>query len=200
MARISAPDRRAQLVAAAVEVMTEEGVERASTRRIAARAGVSQGIVHYAFEDKDALLAAVIEEVALRIRGALAGASGTSGAPGSVADLLRAFWAHVEQTPDLQLLQYELTTHAVRDPAKRWLARRQYDEYLAIIEASIGGRADGTAALGTDSAASESIRRSARILLAAVDGLILQWIVFRDHDAAAAAIDDLAALVDSLTG
>ncbi len=189
MSRISASERRAQLVAAAVEVMAEDGVERASTRRIATRAGVSQGIVHYAFDDKDALLAAVIAEVAARIRGALSGASGPSEAPGSVTDLLRAFWAHVEETPDLQLLQYELTTHAVRDPAKAWLARRQYEEYLEIIEGAIGG----------DAAAPESKRRAARLLLAAVDGLILQWIVFRDRDAAAAAIEDLAALVDSLT-
>ncbi len=194
MGRIPTAERRAQLVAAAVDVMVEEGVERASTHRIAARAGVSQGIVHYAFEDKDALLAAVIEEVARRIRDALAGASGTSpdgpdARPGSLADNLRAFWAHVEETPNLQLLQYELTTHAVRDQAKAWLARRQYEEYLAIIEAAFG-------ATGHDLEPATR-RRWSRLVLAALDGLILQWIVFRDHEAAAQAIEDLATLVES---
>ena len=190
MSRIPAAERRAQLVAAAIEVMIEDGVERASTHRIAARAGVSQGMVHYAFDDKDALLEAVIEAVARRIRETLAKPSGVPA--GSLSDLLRAFWDHVEGTPDLQLLQYELTTHALRDPEKSWLARRQYDEYLAIIESTFG-------ATGHDLDPATRRRRS-RLVLAALDGLILQWIVFRDHEAASVAIDDLAALVDSLTG
>lgn len=190
MSRIPAAERRVQLVSAAIDVMIEEGVERASTHRIAARAGVSQGIVHYAFDDKDALIEAVIEAVAQRIRETLAEPPGAPA--GSLADLLRAFWNHVEATPDLQLLQYELTTHAVRDPEKSWLARRQYDEYLAIIESAFG-------ATGHDSDPATR-RRQARIVLAALDGLILQWIVFRDHDTASVAIDDLVGLVDLLTG
>lgn len=188
MSHIPAAQRRAQLVSAAIEVMTEEGVERASTHRIAARAGVSQGMVHYAFDDKAALLEAVIEAVAQRIRRTLADASDRTA--GSLSGLLRAFWDHVEATPDLQVLQYELTIHAVRDPEQGWLARRQYDEYLAIIESAFG-------AAGHDLDASAK-RRQSRLVLAALDGLILQWIVFRDHEAASAAIDDLAVLVDSL--
>lgn len=187
MARIPAAERREQLVEAAIDVMVEDGVERASTHRIAARAGVSQGIVHYAFDDKDALLAAVIEEVARRIRDALS-SSAEEGAP--VGDLLRTFWEFVEETPGLQLLQYELATHAVRNPETAWLARRQYEEYLSIIESSMAA-AGGPAAELDDAAR----RRSARLLLATVDGLILQWIVFRDHDAATQALEDLVTLV-----
>lgn len=190
MSRIPAAQRRVQLVSAAIDVMVEDGVERASTHRIAAHAGVSQGIIHYAFDDKDALLEAVIEAVARRIRETLAESSGAPAA--SLAELLRAFWHHVEQTPDLQLLQYELTTHAVRDPEKSWLARRQYDEYLAIIESALG-------ATGHD-LDPETRRRRSRLVLAALDGLILQWIVFRDHDSASSAIEDLIGLVDLITG
>lgn len=182
MARIPATERRAQLVEAAIDVMLADGVDAASTHRVAARAGVSQGIVHYVFEDKDALVAAVIEEVARRVREARSAA----GEEAPVGDLLRAFWEFVEQTPGLQLLQYELTIHAVRDPEKSWLARRQYGEYLDIIESAI-------AAPGLDA---PTRRRRARLLLATIDGLILQWLVFRDQEAATRAVDDLADLTD----
>ena len=51
-----APIRRKQLVSAAISVIHEDGFARATVARIARRAGVSSGIVHHYFADKDDLL------------------------------------------------------------------------------------------------------------------------------------------------
>lgn len=55
--------RRGQLVGCAIEVIADAGLANASTVRIAARAGVSRGVVAYHFRDKDDLVDAVVEEV-----------------------------------------------------------------------------------------------------------------------------------------
>ena len=54
------PIRRKQLVKAAVAVIHDEGFANATVARIARRAGVSSGIVHHYFADKDDLLFATM--------------------------------------------------------------------------------------------------------------------------------------------
>lgn len=51
--------RRAQIVAAATEVVAEVGYARSTLARIAERAGVSKGVISYHFDGKDDLLATV---------------------------------------------------------------------------------------------------------------------------------------------
>lgn len=55
--------RRAQLVAAAIEVIAERGYVNASLSVIAARAGTSKGVLLYHFAGKDDLVSAVVEHV-----------------------------------------------------------------------------------------------------------------------------------------
>ena len=55
--------RRAQIVAAAIEVIVEEGIGQASLARIAGRAGISKGVVSYHFAGKDALMTQVVVSV-----------------------------------------------------------------------------------------------------------------------------------------
>lgn len=55
--RRSAGDRRQELVAAAIESLKRHGHEGLSVRRIAARAGVSIGLINHHFPNKDALVA-----------------------------------------------------------------------------------------------------------------------------------------------
>ncbi|AZG46545.1 TetR family transcriptional regulator [Gordonia insulae] len=55
--------RRRQLVDTAITVINEVGVERATSSRIADRAGVSRGVISYHFTDRDSLLSAVVEHV-----------------------------------------------------------------------------------------------------------------------------------------
>ncbi|MGH3153628.1 MAG: TetR/AcrR family transcriptional regulator [Streptosporangiaceae bacterium] len=55
--------RRAQIVAAAIEVIAELGYGQASLARIAQRIGVSKGVISYYFAAKDDLVRAVMADV-----------------------------------------------------------------------------------------------------------------------------------------
>jgi hypothetical protein len=73
--------------------------------------------------------------------------------------------------PGKQLLQYELTIYALRTPGLADLARWQYQQYCEAIENWCRRAAEAageTCAVGFDVLA--------RMLLAGIDGLILQYV------------------------
>jgi AcrR family transcriptional regulator len=55
--------RREQIVGAALRVFAEKGFRRATTREVARAAGVSEGTIYNYFEDKDALLLAILDRL-----------------------------------------------------------------------------------------------------------------------------------------
>jgi AcrR family transcriptional regulator len=55
--------RRTQIVAAAIDTIAEVGYARASLARIAARVGISKGVISYHFAGKDDLIKHVVLEV-----------------------------------------------------------------------------------------------------------------------------------------
>ncbi|OPX16469.1 TetR family transcriptional regulator [Gordonia sp. i37] len=59
--RLSVAERRRLAIEATLRVIATEGVESATTRRIALEAGVPQSGLFYAFDSRDELLAAVAE-------------------------------------------------------------------------------------------------------------------------------------------
>lgn len=63
-----APIRRKQLVEAAIAVIHEDGFAHATVARIARRAGISSGMVHHYFTDKDDLLFATMRHLLSDLR------------------------------------------------------------------------------------------------------------------------------------
>jgi AcrR family transcriptional regulator len=53
--------RRGQILGAATRVFAEKGFSRATTREVAREAGVSEGTIYNYFEDKEALLMAIMD-------------------------------------------------------------------------------------------------------------------------------------------
>src|ERR1700735_5310503 len=60
--------RRAQIVEAATEPLAEVGYAHASLARIAARLGISKGVISYHFAGKDDLIAEIVSQVLQRAR------------------------------------------------------------------------------------------------------------------------------------
>jgi AcrR family transcriptional regulator len=60
--RLPAPERRAQILAAARDIFIAEGIERASMRRIATAVGITPTAIYDHFADKQALLRAIANE------------------------------------------------------------------------------------------------------------------------------------------
>jgi hypothetical protein len=105
----------------------------------------------------------------------------------AIANSLRAFWHHVEATPELQVMQYELTLYALRNPKAAWLAREQYSGYCEVVEGVLCAACEQQ---GTSCAVPPDVL--ARFIVGGLDGLILQFV--SDQNVARARCD-LEALI-----
>lgn len=184
--------RQRQLVAAARAVLSRDGVARTSMRAVAAEADVPLGTLQYVFPSKEGLLRAVIEDVVGEIAAILKDAAELeAGLDHAIRHGLRNFWAMlVVGHRNLQLIQYELVTHALRTPGLESLARWQYERYVRIVAEwcqEAATRAGETCAV--------PFGRLARVVVASVDGLILQHVV--DPDAARSE-EDLEVVIEMI--
>ncbi|MEN0133537.1 MAG: TetR/AcrR family transcriptional regulator [Rhodococcus sp. (in: high G+C Gram-positive bacteria)] len=202
---LPAAERRAQLIDAALTIAAEQGVDALTTRPLAAAAGVSVGVVHYHFTDKDTLLTHLGESQILQVNDGMRAAFGQHTGPTGLAgiaalsDLLRAgirgLWPIIESTPDRQLLTYEITAHALRQRSEGNLsagaiAERQYRTMDAETVAFLTLCANRSGVEWTT-----PVDQVARFALACMNGVVLRWLVDRDSDAAVTALDDLVQIL-----
>jgi AcrR family transcriptional regulator len=188
--RMAVEDRRAQLIEAALAVATQDGIAATTVRRVAEQAGVALGVVHYAFADKDELIAAL----AARVVDELAEASAAGLVSDSRPDLATALdaaiagvWETIEATPREQLLTYEITTFALRTPGLGGVARSQYAVSQAAVERLLTLVADASGASWT-----RPVPELAGEVLAFLDGVTLRWLADRDGAAARSRLDAVA--------
>ncbi|KXO88648.1 TetR family transcriptional regulator [Tsukamurella pulmonis] len=187
--------RGPQIVAAARAVLIRDGVAKTSLRAVASEAGIPLGTLQHVFPGKQLLLQAVIEQVIDDISEVLRRSADTdAGLAHALAQGLRNFWATlVLDHRGLQVLQYELVTHALRTPGLEDLARLQYERYAEVVRqwcVEAADRAEEDSAVPYD--------RLARVVVAAVDGLILQQVSAPDADRAAADLEAVIAMVIAL--
>lgn len=188
MARVAADVRRGELVQAAIQVATREGLAATTTRRIAQELGISVGIVHYCFRSKEELLHEVIRVIAeAQIVAAREAIVPGADVASSVRNAFLGFWHLVEATPDAQLLTYELTSWALRNAETEPLAREQRASQLAGIEQIL---AEVSTATGVNW--SLPTGQLARMTLAITDGVTLGWLVDRDTASAVLTLETLA--------
>ncbi len=173
-------ERRAAIIQAAVRVLARDGLAETTTRKIASEASVNQAMIGYYFGGKDELLYAVLQDM-MRRTGEIIGATAPldRGFAEAVAVAIEAFWEHVRQAPELQVLQYELTLYALRRPESAWLAKRQYEGYCGIVAQLIEAVCAATNV--TTAQPSDAI---ARFIVGGLDGMILQFISTRDDERA----------------
>lgn len=187
-------ERRAQLLAAAIRVLARAGLAETTTRKIAAEAGINQATLLYYFGSKDDLLFAVLQEMMRATQEiALQRVPEAANLRDAVAGAIRAFWGHVEATPELQIMQYELTLYALRNPEAAWLAKEQYAGYSGVVETllrEICAAAGQTSAIPFDALA--------RFIVGGLDGIILQFVSNRDPARARADVEYLIGAVLAL--
>ncbi|PJJ56718.1 TetR family transcriptional regulator [Mumia flava] len=179
--RISAEQRREQLIEAALSVAKREGVGAVSTRTVAAEAGATPGIVHYVFSSMDELLRAMIQRLATSYVTTLEEVE-QSEPPDVVSMLERALeqtWATVEADPEAHLLTFEVTQHALRNPAFADFAAWQYETYRQTARAVFERVATVCEIEWT-----VSLDLLSRMLVATNDGVVMAWLVDRDSQKA----------------
>lgn len=169
-----ATDTRAKLIAGAMEVLCRDGVSGTTTRKIADASGQRLATMHYHFKDKDALLFAVLDEVALLLNGYLeAELKSSPNLVERVETLIRVVWQLMTRTRDLQILQFEMTFYAVRSRDAAGLAEKQYKGLLELYERFLN---DPEASPTEDA----KIRRLTHFVVAGLDGILVQELAYPD--------------------
>ncbi|MFJ3789312.1 TetR/AcrR family transcriptional regulator [Kitasatospora sp. NPDC090091] len=116
MAHVPASERRPQLIQAAIDLMSREGVAAGSTRAIAAELGVAQATVHYTFGTKKDLYRAVVEQLTAEFIGHVRAAAPGAGAfGGQVRAMVYALWDSAVGEGGKCALMSEFSALAMRD-------------------------------------------------------------------------------------
>ncbi|MFF7848069.1 TetR/AcrR family transcriptional regulator [Streptomyces sp. NPDC007910] len=173
MAHVSAAERRPQLIKAAIDLMTREGVAAGSTRAIAAELGVAQTTVHYTFGSKEDLYRAVMDqitdELVARVQRA---APADAGFEETISAFAGALWGTVREPASHHRLLSELTMFALRVPGLNEARQGHYRRVIEVTAQVISETAERT---GQELA--ESPETVARFFLSAFDGLTMQVLV-----------------------
>ena len=176
MKRVPIAERREQLVEAAIAVASREGIDAATVRAVAAEAGVSLGVVHYCFQDKDELLSAMAHEITRQNLSQSLLEMPVHGEPDLIIErALDLLWSGISATRGSQLLSYELTTYSMRHAEVRQVSVNQYlvsheaaSQFLQTLARSAG--IDWTL----------PIEVMARLVVMMTDGVVLAWLADGD--------------------
>jgi AcrR family transcriptional regulator len=187
MVYVESAVRSRQIIAAARAVIARDGVAGTTVRAVAQEAGIPLGTLQYVFPTKQQLLRAVIEDLVEDLASNLL----SSVPPGcdpeyAIGHGIRTFWNDlvVGDAEGVQLAQYELTTYALRTAGLEELARWQYERYTDVVAGWLQ-----RAATPVDA------RRLARLIVAGIDGLILQYVANPDPDRGRNDIEAMIAMI-----
>ncbi len=166
-----AAERKDQIVRATVECITKRGYHNFSMQDIARTAGVSKGIIHYYFLNKDDLMMSVLDRVAGDIEKVLEKEMGSIKEP---VEKLKVFtevcFDIVKSTKEYYQVSMDFWTQINQKKEVRAVISRHYSKFrencAKVIEEGI---ASG------DFRPVDSMQH-ASFIIAVVDGISLQWL------------------------
>lgn len=158
--------------------MSREGVAAASTRRVAAEAGVPQSMIHYVFGKKNQLIRAVVETVSARLIRALSEVPPTPDWEDQIHDTVESVWDIVAADPAAALFVMELMAWALRDPELRDLADDLHRVYYLTANDAVRRlrQANSRTSFRLDS------EEMASLCVCAINGLIVTFLVHGDRE------------------
>jgi len=164
------PVRRDQIVRATIRCLAREGYTRLTMKKVAREAGVSQGILHYYFADKQAMLVATLTAVSRELdRRVAAAQSRTTRDPAArLRALVRTCLVVARERPEFWVVFLEFWGEMVHDRRLRAVNAEVYTRTRKLIGRLI---ADGTRS-GRFRAVDPE--RAAAVVLGLVDGVSLQ--------------------------
>ncbi|MFC5528728.1 TetR/AcrR family transcriptional regulator [Cohnella yongneupensis] len=168
-------DKRDRIIAAAYDVLSKQGYDKASTKEIASTAGVAQGLINYYFPSKDQLFAEVFRRETERYCESFDGVIDVKRKEPltmtSIAELLEVPKNRALEEPEWFRLRYELFAIGLRNDAARPILKEMLEiktEHIAQMVQPLTGFPI------------EQSRTLAAILHAIIEGLALQKIADPD--------------------
>src|SRR3954454_6553946 len=172
MAHVPTEVRRQQFIDAAVTVIARDGVDGATTRRIAEEAGAPLDTLHYCFQTKENLLWAEFEQLAGLVRVDIEKAAGTGGTVSEIAGhLLRETVRWGVRHPDHNRAQLEIWLWAERN--NNTLAVRLYDTFIDACTEVFR--------VASNPLPPKKLETVLRVIVAMIDGFGMQLITHGDE-------------------
>jgi AcrR family transcriptional regulator len=170
--RLTAEERRAGILDAALAVFSARGYHSASIDDIAREAGISKALIYEHFDSKQGLYGDLLErnanELFERLASSIAGVEVEAGAA-RLATGLDAFFSFVEERRDA----WRILFRDVSDPETSAALERIVEQVTSVVAALI---AQDPGARSQDKDESErSIRALARMLVGAVQSVANSW-------------------------
>jgi AcrR family transcriptional regulator len=186
------PVRREQIVRGTIRCLAREGYTRLTMKKVAREAGVSQGILHYYFVDKRAMLVATLEAVSRDLDRRVAAAQSRTGRDprARLRALVRACLEVAVRRPEVWVVFVEFWGEMLHDRRLRALNAEVYSRTRRLIGRLIGEGVRAGHFRPVDPG------RAAAVVLGLVDGLSLQL----TFDPAAFAVAEAARFVDDALG
>jgi TetR/AcrR family transcriptional regulator, regulator of biofilm formation and stress response len=174
MPNVRNTERRKQILEAAVRIIGRDGPGAVTHRAVAAEAGVPLAATTYYFASKEALfneaLTLSVQPDFSELEELLAAAPSRLATVEMFAEEIARFLVlQVQRRRTTVVAQYELELEAARVPALRPAARASTDAYVRICELMLGR------------AGSSDPRGDARLLVALMDGLLLDQLSAPRH-------------------
>jgi AcrR family transcriptional regulator len=161
---MGAEDKRQRLIDAAYKVFSRKGFNNSSIKDVANEAGITPGLVHYYFKNKEELLLSVQGNFQNQYHSQY---DSQDKSTMNLKDVLLEIKSRVEKDPDWYRWRYELYSLGLKsDPSKQEVAR--------ILQ---NGRESMSNPLQTIIGDAEKADALASILLACFDGLALQKMI-----------------------
>ena len=165
-----APIRRTTIVRATIRCLARDGYTGLTMKKVAREAGVSQGILHYYFADKRAILVAALETVTADLdrRVAAAQARGGKDAKARLQALVAACLRLAVEERTFWIVFVEFWGEMMHDRRLREINAALYERMRRLIGAVVVQGVRAGAFRRTDG------RRAAAVILGLVDGVSLQ--------------------------
>jgi len=186
------PVRREQIVRATIRCLAREGYTRLTMKKVAREAGVSQGILHYYFADKRAMLAATLEVVTRDLDRRVAAAQSRTGrdARARLRALVRACLEVAVSRPEFWVVFVEFWGEMLHDRRLRDLNTAVYSRTRRLIGRLIAEGVRAGRFRPVDP------HRASAVVLGLIDGLSLQL----TFDPEAFAVAEAARFCDDALG
>lgn len=168
---------REALLDAVIEVVGRDGLKSLSYRKVAEIAGVDNTLISHHFGSKAALLEAAMDYASRRT---LESAEFDRIFQGAIAENILS---EVRESPERQAFQFEMVLASRTMPALRPAAERLYTAYVQRMQAALV-----TAGYEADEAV-------ARVVFAALDGLVFQRLTIATEDQTRSALDQVERLL-----
>jgi AcrR family transcriptional regulator len=166
-----APKRRAEIIEATFFCIALKGYSNITMQDIADSAGVSKGVIHYYFRNKEELFLSVFEKLVRDLDVHIAGRAERARTPTEkIRAIISGVFEKIRENKKFQVVLLDFWAHSTKNPTLRTANARQYARYRYLVKKIIANGIEEGHFKKSDP------DRVASALIGLIEGFTIQWI------------------------